>query len=49
MNFLEGSLVIIVEEVRVLEAIDEQAIDRSLIMDSARHFDSLTGIFKHLL
>lgn len=38
-----------VEQVNVLEATDEHVIERSLRMDSARHWVSVMGILKHLL
>lgn len=39
VNFFEGSLVIIVEQVKVFEATEEQVIERSLRIDSARFLD----------
>jgi len=39
VNFFEGYLVIIVEQVKVFEATEEQVIERSLRMDSARLVD----------
>lgn len=49
VNFFEGYLVIIVEQVKVFEATEEQVIERSLRMDSARLVDWVMGILKHLL
>jgi len=49
VNFFEGYLVIIVEQVKVFEATEEQVIERSLRMDSARLVDWVMGMLKHLL